>query len=70
MEVVMVIEMTTAITTVIEIRMSIKTPTAISVSNSLLVARSHILSHANEPQDYENIRHIEYDTEHGTPGLK
>jgi hypothetical protein len=33
-------------------------------------ARSRILSRANDRQAYENIRRIEYDTEHGPPGLK
>jgi hypothetical protein len=31
---------------------------------------SRILSHANDRQAYENFRRIEYDTEHGPPGLK
>jgi hypothetical protein len=33
-------------------------------------ARSRILSHANDHQAYENVRHIEYDTEHGPPDIK
>jgi hypothetical protein len=33
-------------------------------------ACSRILSRANDRQAYENIRCIEYDTEHGPPGLK
>jgi hypothetical protein len=33
-------------------------------------ARSRILSRTNDRQAYENVRHIEYDTEHGPPGLK
>jgi hypothetical protein len=33
-------------------------------------ARSPILSCANDHQAYENVCHIEYDTEHGPPGLK
>jgi hypothetical protein len=32
--------------------------------------RSRILSRANDRQAYENVRCIEYDTEHGPPGLK
>jgi hypothetical protein len=33
-------------------------------------ARSRILSRANDRQAYENVRRIEYDTEHSPPGLK
>jgi hypothetical protein len=33
-------------------------------------SRSRILSRANDRQAYENVRRIEYDTEHGPPGLK
>jgi hypothetical protein len=33
-------------------------------------ARSHILSRANDRQAYENVRRIEYDTEHSPPDLK
>jgi hypothetical protein len=33
-------------------------------------AHSHIINHANDSQAYENVRRIEYDTEHGPPGLK
>jgi hypothetical protein len=31
---------------------------------------SHILSHANDRQAYENVCCIKYNTEHGPPSLK